>query len=103
MQLMKPMPDLDALLEQSAVKRNGVFGTKMRSVIKSAEQRRLASAPNVDQQFEIGRRIVAARPCADHRARGRHQQPLRRPPPRPLLKSADPRANLEQARARPSS
>ena len=55
-QVMKPMPDLDALLARANA--HGVFGTKMRSVIK------LANASGVDavvgQQFEVGRRILAA-------------------------------------------
>ncbi len=55
-QLMKPMPDLDSLLERA--KQNGVFGTKMRSVVKLANQAGIEA--NVAQQFEIGRRIVAA-------------------------------------------
>ncbi len=55
-QLMKPMPDLDALLEKAGA--NGIFGTKMRSVIKQANKSGIEA--NVEQQFEIGRRIVAA-------------------------------------------
>ena len=55
-QMMKPMPDLDSLLERA--KENGVFGTKMRSVIKLANPAGVRAV--VDQQFEIGRRIVAA-------------------------------------------
>ena len=55
-QLMKPMPELDGLLERA--KANGVFGTKMRSVIKLANPAGIKAI--VDQQFEIGRRIVAA-------------------------------------------
>ncbi len=55
-QVMKPMPDLDALLEKA--KASGVFGTKMRSVIKQADAAGINAV--VDQQFEIGRRIVAA-------------------------------------------
>ena len=55
-QLMKPMPDLDALLVKA--KAAGIFGTKMRSVIKQADAAGIAA--NVNQQFEIGRRIVAA-------------------------------------------
>ncbi|NIP88218.1 MAG: class I fructose-bisphosphate aldolase, partial [Gammaproteobacteria bacterium] len=55
-QLMKPMPDLDALLEKARSK--GIFGTKMRSVIKQANQAGIEA--NVAQQFEIGKRIVAA-------------------------------------------
>jgi fructose-bisphosphate aldolase, class I len=55
-QLMKPMPDLDALLKKA--KAAGIFGTKMRSVIKQANAGGIQAI--VDQQFEIGRRIVAA-------------------------------------------
>ena len=55
-QLMKPMPDLDALLERAS--RKGVFGTKMRSVVKLASPTGVKAV--VDQQFEIGRRILAA-------------------------------------------
>jgi len=54
-QLMKPMPNLDPLLQKA--KNNGVFGTKMRSVIKQADAAGIAA--NVAQQFEIGRHIVA--------------------------------------------
>ena len=55
-QVMKPMPDLDALLEKANAA--GIFGTKMRSVIKEANATGIHAV--VDQQFEIGRRIVAA-------------------------------------------
>ena len=55
-QVMKPMPELDSLLARA--KENGVFGTKMRSVIKLANQDGVQAV--VDQQFEIGRRIVEA-------------------------------------------
>jgi fructose-bisphosphate aldolase class I len=55
-QVMKPMPDLDALLKKA--KAAGIFGTKMRSVIKEANAAGIEAV--VDQQFEIGRRIVAA-------------------------------------------
>ena len=55
-QVMKPMPDLDALLEKAVAA--GIFGTKMRSVIKEANPAGVKAV--VDQQFEIGRRIVAA-------------------------------------------
>ncbi len=55
-QVMKPIPDLDALLEKARAA--GVFGTKMRSVIKDANEAGIKAV--VDQQFEIGRRIVAA-------------------------------------------
>jgi fructose-bisphosphate aldolase class I len=55
-QVMKPIPDLDALLAKA--KAAGIFGTKMRSVIKQANSDGVKAV--VDQQFEIGRRIVAA-------------------------------------------
>ena len=55
-QVMKPMPDLDALLRRAVAK--GVFGTKMRSVIKLATPAGVNAV--VDQQFEIGKRILAA-------------------------------------------
>jgi fructose-bisphosphate aldolase class I len=55
-QVMKPMPDLDALLAKA--KAAGIFGTKMRSVIKEANEKGIKAV--VDQQFEIGKRIVAA-------------------------------------------
>ena len=55
-QLMKPMPGLDALLKRAREK--GVFGTKMRSVIKRADRTGIQAI--VDQQFEIGRQILAA-------------------------------------------
>lgn len=55
-QVMKPMPDLDGLLERAVDK--GVFGTKMRSVIKLANQSGIDAV--VDQQFEVGRRISSA-------------------------------------------
>ena len=53
-QLMKPMPDLDALCERAVAK--GVFGTKMRSVIKVANEAGITA--NVAQQFEFGRQIL---------------------------------------------
>ena len=55
-QVMKPMPGLDALLAKA--KSNEVFGTKMRSVIKDANEAGVKAV--VDQQFEVGRQIVAA-------------------------------------------
>lgn len=55
-QVMNPMPDLDALLVKA--KANGVFGTKMRSVIKQANPKGITAV--VKQQFEIGRQICAA-------------------------------------------
>lgn len=55
-QLMKPMPDLGALLEKAKAK--GIFGTKMRSVIKQAEADGIKAI--VAQQFEVGRQICDA-------------------------------------------
>lgn len=55
-QLMKPMPDLPALLEKA--KANGIFGTKMRSVIQQANPAGVDAI--VAQQFEVGKQIVAA-------------------------------------------
>ena len=53
-QVMKPMPTLDALLEKA--KSKGIFGTKMRSVIKQADPAGVTAVAK--QQFEIGRRIL---------------------------------------------
>jgi fructose-bisphosphate aldolase class I len=55
-QLMKPNPGLDALLAKAKAK--GIFGTKMRSVIKHANAGGVAAV--VAQQFEVGREIIAA-------------------------------------------
>ena len=55
-QLMKPIPDLDAVLGKA--RSHGVFGTKMRSVIKLADPKGVRAI--VDQQFEIGRQIIDA-------------------------------------------
>jgi fructose-bisphosphate aldolase class I len=54
-QTMKPMPGLDALLDRGLAK--GIFGTKMRSVIKLANAAGIDRV--VDQQFEVGRQILA--------------------------------------------
>ena len=54
-QVMKPMPDLDSLLDQANT--HGVFGTKMRSVIKLANPAGVKAV--IDQQFEVGRQILA--------------------------------------------
>ncbi|WP_260922811.1 fructose bisphosphate aldolase [Novosphingobium sp. 9] len=54
-QLMKPMPTLDALLERS--KALGVFGTKERSVIHSANAKGIAEV--VAQQFAIGKQVLS--------------------------------------------
>lgn len=53
-QLMKPMPDLDALLEKAVSK--GIFGTKMRSVISAANPEGIKAV--VAQQFEVGKQIL---------------------------------------------
>ena len=53
-QVMKPMPDLDALLERAVAK--GIFGTKMRSVINAANREGIAAV--VAQQFDVGRQIL---------------------------------------------
>lgn len=54
-QVMKPMPGLDALLDRA--REHPVYGTKMRSVIKLANARGVDAV--VDQQFEVGRQILA--------------------------------------------
>lgn len=54
-QLMKPMPELDALLAKA--KGLGVFGTKERSVINSANREGIAAI--VAQQIEVGRQVLA--------------------------------------------
>ena len=53
-QLMNPMPELDALLSRAVTK--GIFGTKMRSVVHAANAEGIAA--NVAQQFEIGLQIL---------------------------------------------
>jgi fructose-bisphosphate aldolase class I len=53
-QLMKPMPDLDALLARGVAK--GMFGTKERSVIKLGNDAGIKAV--VDQQFEVGRQVL---------------------------------------------
>jgi fructose-bisphosphate aldolase, class I len=55
-QVMKPMPGLDELLARARDK--GVFGTKMRSVIKTASDVGVKAV--VQQQFEVGRQILGA-------------------------------------------
>ncbi|ADM08622.1 fructose-bisphosphate aldolase [Parvularcula bermudensis HTCC2503] len=52
--LMKPMPDLDALLERAVAK--GIFGTKMRSVIDAADETGIEAI--VAQQFEVAKQIL---------------------------------------------
>ena len=54
-QMMNPMPDLDALLSRAVKK--GIFGTKMRSVIHGANPEGIAA--NVAQQFEVGKQILS--------------------------------------------
>jgi fructose-bisphosphate aldolase class I len=53
-QLMKAMPELDALLKRAVAK--GIFGTKMRSVINAANPKGIAAV--VAQQFEVGKQIM---------------------------------------------
>lgn len=55
-QMMKPMPQLAELLERA--KKNNIFGTKMRSVIKNANAEGVQAI--VAQQFEVGNTILAA-------------------------------------------
>ena len=55
-QLMRPMPDLDDLLERARA--HGVFGTKMRSVVQAATDTGVAAI--VQQQAEVGRQILDA-------------------------------------------
>ena len=55
-QLMKPMPELGALLDRAKAKR--MFGTKMRSVVKQADASGIEDV--VTQQFEVARQIIAA-------------------------------------------
>jgi fructose-bisphosphate aldolase, class I len=54
-QLMKPLPELAALLGKAKAK--GIFGTKMRSVIKHANRASIEDI--VSQQFELAERIIA--------------------------------------------
>lgn len=53
--MMKPMPDLDALLSRAVAA--GIFGTKMRSVIDAANAQGIKDV--VAQQFEVGKQILA--------------------------------------------
>ncbi|MDP2494073.1 fructose bisphosphate aldolase [Shimia thalassica] len=54
-QLMKDMPELDALCARAA--KAGIFGTKMRSVVNAANQEGIAAI--VAQQFEVGKQILS--------------------------------------------
>lgn len=54
--LMKPIPDLDDQLGRA--NGHGVFGTKMRSVVRAADEKGIAAI--LDQQFELGFRILGA-------------------------------------------
>lgn len=53
-QLMKPMPTLDDLMVRAKAK--GIFGTKMRSNINSANEEGIKAI--VAQQFEVGKQII---------------------------------------------
>lgn len=55
-QMMKPMPDVDALLARAA--KAGIFGTKERSVISAANAEGIKAV--VKQQFELGEKVLAA-------------------------------------------
>ena len=55
-QVMKPMPELAALLDKAGAKR--IFGTKMRSLVKQANEAGIEDI--VTQQFEVARQIIAA-------------------------------------------
>ncbi len=55
-QMFKPMPHLDELLEKA--KKNGIFGTKERTVIKKANPTAIAAI--VKEQFEIAKRVIKA-------------------------------------------
>lgn len=55
-QLMKPIPDLADLLKRAVDKH--VFGTKMRSVIKSADPAGISAI--ITQQFDVAKQIIAA-------------------------------------------
>jgi fructose-bisphosphate aldolase class I len=55
-QLMKPISGLDALLARARAK--GIFGTKMRSVIKQANPAGIRAV--VDQQFAVAKQIITA-------------------------------------------
>jgi fructose-bisphosphate aldolase class I len=52
--LMKPMPDLDALLDRAV--EHGIFGTKERSVIDAASPSGIKAV--VDQQFDVARQVL---------------------------------------------
>lgn len=54
-QVMKPMPDLETLLDKAVAQ--GVFGTKMRSVIKLANEQGINAV--VAQQFDVAKQIIA--------------------------------------------
>ena len=55
-QVMRPIPDLTALLERAL--RHGVFGTKARSVVALADPVGIAAV--VDQQLAVARQVLAA-------------------------------------------
>jgi fructose-bisphosphate aldolase class I len=69
--VMKPIPDLDALLDRAVG--HGVFGTKMRSVIKLADPAGVKAV--VDRAVRARRADPGQGPGPHHRARGGHQQP----------------------------
>ena len=76
-QMMKPMPELDALLERAVGA--GVFGTKMRSVIAGRRSRR-GSTPSSTNSSTSGAR---SSPTAWFRSSSRRSTSTARPRPRP--------------------
>lgn len=54
-QVLKPMPDLDALLDKAV--KAGIYGTKERSVVSAANARGIQAV--VDQQFAVGAQVIA--------------------------------------------
>jgi len=71
-QLMKPMPDLDKLLARAKAK--GIFGTKMRSVIKQANPAGIQAV--VEQQFQVGRPSISRSIVFSNRIAPRMRLPL---------------------------
>src|SRR5215211_7835147 len=75
-QLMKPMPDLDSLLERAV--RKGIFGTKERSVIHLASPAGIAEI--VGQQFEVATQACATGWCRSSSRKSRSRaRSARRP------------------------
>ena len=75
-QMMKPMPGLDLLLERAKAK--AVFGTKERSVVKEANAKGVAAI--VRQQFDVAKQVLAHEPCRSLSPRLTSSAPTRRRP-----------------------